>query len=1044
VASIRLVTLGSLRCESSAGEITALAAQRQRLAVLIYLGLERDTTRERVMAVFWPDREPERARHALSQTLYDLRRALGDGWLKVQSDHLIVTGALEIDAARFAGLVEAGDPGAALPLYKGEFLAGEYLANTSEFENWVSARRRKLSALHRQARRDLLNALGQAGDHANIVLEARRWLDVDGTEDEAHQRLIEALARVGRRSEALQQYATYERMLKAEGLKPLDEIVALVGRLRAGDFLPSAVQETEPVLSVPGTPPSAEGVDTPVADASPEKGIDAQGRRLKARMLFAGAAIVLAGVFLPARDGGVTERLRFLGNGVRAPGVSVPDTSMYVILPVDADTAIDAALQVDERLFDALHRWDGIMVVPLSQVSDAVARMGMPRSPAEGVRLARELGAGRALWTTVSRLPEALRIEVTLYDASGDLRSVESFTGRLPQLSSADSFFHRAADAVLLTASASAATVPATTSLPASNSYHAGQAALRTWDLERADTLFRRATEADSAYAAAYLWLAQVRSWMQDRPRDWVGYAEKAEAGRDHLSGHDRRLAKALVHMSRREYVEACLEYDSLAESSALSFAAWFGKGDCRRLDDTVLRDANTGQWRFRGSYHTAIRAYRRAFELDPSSLAIFKRNGFARLRQLLLTVTYLRAGRALPTDTTRFLARVTFVDSLQHVPYPVAAVRAAALSASSPRSTIAAIQHLHAVFREVAENWARKSPNNVDALGMVALGLELQGDPAALDTLRRARALAADPDLELQLAALEVFLRVKFGMPDRVNELRAARLLADSILKRSAGASTHTVNLLASVAALTGRVHETATLARTSARQGSRRPQQLWAASQAMLAYSVLGGPADSIAVLEAQIASGVKAHFAPETHAGTYYDLVGRAASLALPAYRFPPLIWEHSDDYMLAIEAAYLQGRHAAARALLDTAQLGRRYSRSIDAKFDGLFPEAWVLRAMGDPRAAYAWVQPSLDAVAYAPSQYMGDFAYTASLVRAAALRAELAWHLGKRADARRWARAVLALWSPGGSRGKTHGADPAIQSVVEAMRRIERS
>jgi DNA-binding SARP family transcriptional activator len=254
---IELVTLGMLRCVVDGRENTSLASQRQRLAVLLYLAVERDTTREKVMAVFWPDREPERARHALSQTLYELRRALGDEWLKVQADHLIVTEVVEIDAELFENAIDRRHTETALAIYGGEFLAGEYLADTKEFEEWVDERRAaiellrpKLKQLHRTASRDVVSQLKQSGDLPAALLAARRWVEFDPTEDEAQHDLIELLALTGQRAEALKQYSVYESALKAEGLKPLDDTVELVRMIRKGDLIGPPHSATSDTLSL--------------------------------------------------------------------------------------------------------------------------------------------------------------------------------------------------------------------------------------------------------------------------------------------------------------------------------------------------------------------------------------------------------------------------------------------------------------------------------------------------------------------------------------------------------------------------------------------------------------------------------------------------------------------------------------------------------------------------------------------------------------------------------------------------------------------------
>src|SRR6185503_6781045 len=93
------------------------------------------------------------------------------------------------------------------------------------------------------------------------------------------------------------------------------------------------------------------------------------------------------------------------------------------------------------------------------------------------------------------------------------------------------------------------------------------------------------------------------------------------------------------------------------------------------------------------------------------------------------------------------------------------------------------ALQHQRLRFRDLAQMWRAEFPQSADAAEAVAVGFEMLGNPAALDTLRIARALAGSSTDRLRMAVNEVWLRVKFSLPSNVAGLRAARALADSIL---------------------------------------------------------------------------------------------------------------------------------------------------------------------------------------------------------------------------------------------------------------------
>lgn len=77
--------LGTLQLlESNGRDLTEVVAQPKLAALLAYLTLARPRgfqRRDTLLALFWPDLDEKRARHALNQALYALRHALGNGVL---------------------------------------------------------------------------------------------------------------------------------------------------------------------------------------------------------------------------------------------------------------------------------------------------------------------------------------------------------------------------------------------------------------------------------------------------------------------------------------------------------------------------------------------------------------------------------------------------------------------------------------------------------------------------------------------------------------------------------------------------------------------------------------------------------------------------------------------------------------------------------------------------------------------------------------------------------------------------------------------------
>jgi serine/threonine protein kinase/DNA-binding SARP family transcriptional activator len=229
---IRIDTLGSTRVFVDESESPTLLSQPLRCALLIYMAVERKSWREKILGVFWPEQDERGARHALSQNLYELRKLLGEDWLKAQGEELTVTENVALDVHLFTQAVEREDYAAALKLYRGPFLRAGPLVNTRPFEEWVDQRVFKLRRAWIHAGQAHVERLTQAGETARAVRAAREVVEVEPQEDQLQHLLIDLLGRSGLRTEAIEQYALYERALREDDLEPLDETKELVARIR--------------------------------------------------------------------------------------------------------------------------------------------------------------------------------------------------------------------------------------------------------------------------------------------------------------------------------------------------------------------------------------------------------------------------------------------------------------------------------------------------------------------------------------------------------------------------------------------------------------------------------------------------------------------------------------------------------------------------------------------------------------------------------------------------------------------------------------------
>jgi DNA-binding SARP family transcriptional activator len=293
----RLRLLGPIVLESAGASLPALRS-RKALALLGYLvRQDQPVARGALVGMFWGETSDTRARHNLTRELSQLTARLPDC---LQADYHTLRWAPAdrgcVDTAACASLLapspaapigQADLPGeapwpsdawfahaasdrreparldAAVALYRGEFLSGLYLDGCPEFETWLVREREYWRRLVTDALDALIAyyALRHADDVAQMY--ARRWLEIESWQEDAHRYLLVLLARNGKRGAALTQYELCRRTLADElGVAPAPETVALYEQIRAGTLDHSTIALTTIAIADGGQSLGAPGADT--------------------------------------------------------------------------------------------------------------------------------------------------------------------------------------------------------------------------------------------------------------------------------------------------------------------------------------------------------------------------------------------------------------------------------------------------------------------------------------------------------------------------------------------------------------------------------------------------------------------------------------------------------------------------------------------------------------------------------------------------------------------------------------------------------------
>jgi len=208
-------------------------------ALFAYLVCQRDRvfSRDSLAGLLWPDRDPDGARHALRQAVYNLKSALPSAVPPVLSGQggvqLNPAAAVWSDVEAFEQAVQHGrgrdvvDPyhlTSATQLYRGELLAGFFVKDSEAFEEWLVCEQERLREAAINVLRTLVDTYRRRGEYRFGFHYARRLVTLEPLSEEACRDLMRLSLLAGRRSRALEAYEKLQGLLRRElGVEPLKE-----------------------------------------------------------------------------------------------------------------------------------------------------------------------------------------------------------------------------------------------------------------------------------------------------------------------------------------------------------------------------------------------------------------------------------------------------------------------------------------------------------------------------------------------------------------------------------------------------------------------------------------------------------------------------------------------------------------------------------------------------------------------------------------------------------------------------------------------------
>jgi len=255
--------------------------------LLAYLVMEsrQAHSREAIMGLFWPEMPQAQARNNLRVTLARIRKNIGDDQegrpflhstrreiaFNQRGDYWLDVSAFQSDIQRVRKHQHQGDTACtdclkvmshAVALYKGEFMAGFHVPGCAAFDEWLLVQREHLHIQAMELLEQLAHFSAQTGDYKSAEVFARRQIELDPLQENAHRQLIQVFCVQGQRSAALTAFEKCRQILWEElGVEPENETALLHNQILAGEI--DSGSGPRPPAGTPPIPSRAEPAPAP-------------------------------------------------------------------------------------------------------------------------------------------------------------------------------------------------------------------------------------------------------------------------------------------------------------------------------------------------------------------------------------------------------------------------------------------------------------------------------------------------------------------------------------------------------------------------------------------------------------------------------------------------------------------------------------------------------------------------------------------------------------------------------------------------------------
>lgn len=606
--SFTLNTLGRLELAGAEqADVADLLQGPKRAALLVYLAVARPAglkRRDTLLALFWPDADQRRARHALRNTLHVLRKALGEESLCTRGTEEVglCEGAVWCDVVAFETALSQERFEEAVELYDGEFLADVYVPEVApEFGHWLDAERDRLARGYTKALERVAEKREADGDFAGAAdcwfrLTAHEWMNA-----RLVVRLMTSLAAAGERARAIQEAERYAaRMAEQFEAEPEASVMALADQLRSGTGARATPPPPAPLAGSTTPEPAVTTYHPEGSDTVKRNPLVTYGMGLAVLIIVALVLTVALSRSSGPADGGTTATMERI---VVFP-FSVRGTS-------DTDYLGDGMVDLLSTKLDGAGNWRS--ADPRAIMSAVTQEGGGQPSLARGEQMAAELGADLYVLGNIVEVTGSMLIDAALYRTGQGSNAIASASAEgnsdqvlalIDQLAAGLLQGQAGGSGGRLTRLA----LVTTDSLPALKWYLSGVREFRAARFPEAWAAFSNAVAADTTFALAWYQLSVTADWLLRTDLSPWAAADQAMLFSDRLSERDRQLLEALRTVRRGLPEEAERRYRAILERYPDDIEAWSQLGE-------VL--FHLGPMRG-GQLTSSIEAWRQVIRLEP------------------------------------------------------------------------------------------------------------------------------------------------------------------------------------------------------------------------------------------------------------------------------------------------------------------------------------------------------------------------------------------------------------------------------------------